>query len=340
MNLPPSPAPQNSGLITTRRWGGRQAASWSVLLLSTVALACGSEAFDGPNGSDGSGGETSGSGGSSGVGTGGTSASGGDTAAGGSPSGGQDGAGGTVNTGGTAGSGGSGSGGGANAYEPCPATGDCKILPLGDSITWGVGDEANGGYRGPLFEHFVADDKQATFTGSGQNGPSMVSGVTFPKRNEGHSGWGIARVTTWSGGNAGIATRIPSPAFDSGSGGAPHIILLHIGTNDANQFTADVMEGDLNILLDKLVAGAPDALIVLAKIIPLGWNNAALTTYNSKLAGIVETRAEAGEHIVFADLNTGFDTNTMLDADDIHPNAAGYQFMADRWYGVLEPFLR
>ena len=55
----------------------------------------------------------------------------------------------------------------------------------------------------------------------------------------------------------------------------PHIILLHIGTNDANEFTADVIEADLNTLLDELVAGAPDALIVLAKIIPLGWNNPA-----------------------------------------------------------------
>jgi lysophospholipase L1-like esterase len=39
------------------------------------------------------------------------------------------------------------------------------------------------------------------------------------------------------------------------------------------------------------------------------------------------------------DMYTGFMTATMLDADDIHPNAAGYRFMADRWYAAIGPLL-
>jgi lysophospholipase L1-like esterase len=36
---------------------------------------------------------------------------------------------------------------------------------------------------------------------------------------------------------------------------------------------------------------------------------------------------------------TGFDVSTQLDSDAIHPNAAGYQFMADRWYSAIAPLL-
>ncbi len=312
----------------------RRALRWEPLVFCWGALACGGA---GPADADGSAGAFTGgqsSGGQSGDGknSGGQNSSGGsDSASGGS--------GGTVTSGGSSGSGGSASGGTSGGYEPCPTSGDCRIMPLGDSITWGVGDEGNAGYRGPLFAHILADGKKATFTGSGQNGPSMVSGVAFPKRNEGHPGWGIAQVTTWSNGNAGIAQQIPSPAFDSSSGGVPHVILLHIGTNDASQFTADVMESDLNKLLDKLVAGAPEALIVLAKIIPPGWYNQQLTNYNAKLAGIVDLRAAAGEHIVLADLNSDFDTKTMLGSDSLHPNAAGYEFMAKKWYAIIGPYL-
>lgn len=324
---------RSHNFLTPRRSGAGRTPRLSAVLVAALAFACGSGT---PGGAGGTGGDVSGIGG---LATGGALSSGG-APTGGSASGGALGVGGTSGAGGGDGAGGTSTGGAMNAYEPCPATGDCKILPLGDSITWGVGDEANGGYRAPLFAHIVADGKKATFTGSGQNGPTMVEGVSFPRRNEGHSGWGIARVTTWSGGNAGIATRIPSPAFDAGSGGVPHIILLHIGTNDANEFTADVIEADLNTLLDELVAGAPDALIVLAKIIPLGWNNPALTTYNSKIAGIVETRANAGEHLAFVDMFADFETNSMLDGDNIHPNRAGFEFMADQWYAVIGPYLR
>ncbi len=312
---------------------------------SAMASGGASSASGGTEGglSSGGSGYDAGGGGANGMGAGGMPQASGGASSGGATSsmgaGGQaDGTGGeTMASGGSDGSG----GGDGGVYQPCPTSGECKILPLGDSITWGVGDEANGGYRGPLFEHFVADGKQATFTGGNQNGPNMVSGQAFPKRNEGHSGWGIAKVTTWSGGNAGIITRIPSPAFDGGSGGVPHIILLHIGTNDSNEdsFQVNGIVEDLKTLLDKLVSEAPDALIVVARIVPLGWNNPKLTGYNAEIEGIVQTRAAAGEHLLFVDMHTGFDTNTMLDVDDIHPNGSGYQFMADKWYSVIEPLL-
>jgi lysophospholipase L1-like esterase len=227
----------------------------------------------------------------------------------------------------------------SDAYQPCKSY-PCKILPFGDSITYGVGDEGNAGYRGPLFATIVAAGQKITFTGSLSNGPSTVSGQTFPQKNEGHSGWGIAQVTPYSGGNAGIVTVIPSPAFSSGSGGTPDIILLHIGTNDQGSLSASQMINDLKGLLDKIITNAPDALIVVAQIIPLGYGtNDVIRTYNQAIPGVVQERAAAGRHIVLVDMYTGFTTSTMIGSDSVHPNGAGYKFMADRWYSAIGSYL-
>jgi lysophospholipase L1-like esterase len=213
-------------------------------------------------------------------------------------------------------------------------------LPLGDSITFGVGDEGNGGYRGPLFALTVEVGKSVTFTGSLTNGPSNVAGQPFPQRHEGHSGWGIAQVTPYSGGNAGIFTVVPNPAFSEGSGGVPHIVLLHIGTNDQGSLSAAEMQSDLSDLLDQIIANAPEALLVVAQIIPLGYGtNDVIRTYNEAIPGMVEARADAGEHITLVDMFTGFQASGMLDPDNIHPNAAGYEFMAEAWYSVIGPLL-
>jgi lysophospholipase L1-like esterase len=218
----------------------------------------------------------------------------------------------------------------AASYSPCPTNGDpCKIMPFGDSITWGVGDENNGGYRGPLFALAVAAQQKITFTGSLSNGPSTVSGQPFPQKNEGHSGWTIDQD----------AGRVPSPAFDNASGGIPNIVLLMIGTNDvyASSGQSD-MANRLGSLLDKIISGAPNALVVVAKITPMtigGGYLSVVTPYNDAIPGLVQTRTANGKHIVMADMNTNFNTSTMLGSDGLHPNTTGYKFMADHWYSVI-----
>lgn len=311
------------------------------------AIGSGGSGSGGVTGSAGSGsGGTSGKGGagsggaagSAGTGTGGTAGNGGLGGSGGAA-----GTGGRGGSGGTAGRGGGGSTGtgGAASYNPCPTNASpCKILPLGDSITYGVNDEGNAGYRGPLFASAVAAAQKITFTGSLSNGPSTVSGQTFTKNNEGHSGWGISEVTPYSGGNAGIATVIPSPALSSGSGGVPNVILLHIGTNDSGSFTATQMTSDLTGLLDKIITNAPNALLVVAQIIPLGYGtNDVIKAYNQAIPGIVQQRAAAGKHVALVDMYTGFNTSTMLGSDSIHPNSTGYKFMADHWYSLIGSLL-
>jgi len=315
--------------------GGGQVGPGGQIGAGGQTAAGGQAAFSGQTAS---GGARITSGGAAGSSTGGSSQGGATGGGGALASGGFPGASGSNSAGGDP-SNDAGSGGNPGSYHPCPTNGDpCKILPLGDSITYGVGDEGNAGYRGPLFADAVGAQQKVTFTGSLSNGPDTVLGQPFRKNNEGHSGWGISTVTQYSGGVAGIATVIPNPALALTSGGLPHVILLHIGTNDATSSTAAQMTDHLAGLIDKIVGAAPDALLVVAMIRPLAWATSVINSYNAAIPGLVQMRAANGKHVMIVDMNTGF-TSTMIGSDGIHPNSAGYNFMASRWYSVIGPLL-
>jgi len=210
------------------------------------------------------------------------------------------------------------------AAGPCPAPPEpCKVLPLGDSITFGIGYD--GGYRVELFRKTVSDGKLLTFTGSVMNGPRMIEGMPFPRNNEGHSGWKIDQ----------LVPLIPSPALEV----VPHIILLMIGTNDVAQ--NDDLQGAperLAKLLDLLAQHAPDALVVVATILPLGRASAAVTTYNEAIPALVQERMGVGKRVLLVDQFEGFPMNEL--GDGVHPNQQGYERMAAVWYDAISGFLR
>ncbi|WP_437544881.1 SGNH/GDSL hydrolase family protein [Sorangium sp. So ce367] len=217
----------------------------------------------------------------------------------------------------------SGSGGSPDTgFQPCPATGACKILPLGDSITFGLGFD--GGYRVELFHLATQDGHEVTFTGTQQmNGPAMVDGKPFPRNHEGISGETIQQ----------IANRIPTPGLRE----MPHIVLLHAGTNDMYR-EPNGADTRLGALIDELIAEAPDALIVVSNIIPLPNGANAVSTYNAKIPALVEARASKGAHVVFVDQFKDFPTSEL--GDGVHPNKAGYARMAGRWYDAISDYLR
>ncbi|WP_437968632.1 SGNH/GDSL hydrolase family protein [Sorangium sp. So ce260] len=215
-------------------------------------------------------------------------------------------------------------GGGAPdpGFQPCPETGPCKVLPLGDSITFGLGFD--GGYRVELFRLARQDDHEITFTGTQQmNGPTMVDGAPFPRNHEGISGETIQQ----------IANRVPTPALRD----IPHIVLVHAGTNDMYR-DPNGADTRLGALLDELIAGAPDALIVVSSIIPFPGAVNAVNTFNAAIPGLVEERASAGAHIIYADQFMGFPTSEL--GDGVHPNQAGYARMAGVWYDAISGYLR
>lgn len=268
----------------------------------------------------------------------------GHAASGGSPgSAGASGPGGVKGSGGGAGSpvGGAGPGGpGGTTFAPCPAGGtDCAIMPLGDSITEGTGS-SGGGYRVELFRLAITNSKRVTFVGRNVNGPATVSGQPFPQHHEGYPHYTIDDEV--AAGRMGI-----SPLVDDGiSMGKPNIILLMIGTNDVNN-SIDLATAPMRLgaLLDRMTADAPNALIVVAKLVPTAsaTTNLDVVTYNNAIPALLQSRTAAGKHILLVDMYAAITANpsyqTALMHDGLHPNDAGYVIMAQTWYSAIKGYL-
>jgi hypothetical protein len=274
--------------------------------------------------------------GAAGAGAAGAPSAGAGNSGAGAASAGASGAGGSAGSG-TAGSGAAGMGaGGSGTFAPCPTTGPCKILPFGDSITFGLlypdySTPKQGGYRAQIFTKAVAANQNITFTGSQSSGPAMVAGKPFPQKNEGHSGW---TIEPGGGSPGGISSLVPTPAFTT----IPDIVLLMIGTNDAGKsLTAQQMADNLAKLIDSVISTAPNALLVVSKIPPLSGQQAKIDSYNEKIPGLVQTRAAAGKHILSVDNKL---TAADMTGDNVHPNEGGYVKMGDNWYEAIKTYLR
>jgi len=274
-------------------------------------------------GSTGTGGASGGggAGGSMGGGAGRTTGGAGGGTAGRNGTGG----GGAVGTGGSAGA----PGGSSGAFNPCPATGACKILPLGDSITEGVGSsgtEAGGSYRVSLFSRAVMASKNLTFVGPQMAGPTTpVAGMTFPRQHDGWSGYRIDQISKGTN------------PYSKGVQAAPHIVLIHIATNDLTQGMVGTAAMRVSKLVDDLIADLPNALIVVAKIIPFQNGDANVATFNNGMAPMIQSKITAGKHVLLVDLNTGFPQSGF--SDNLHPNNTGYAWMAGVWYDAIKTFL-
>jgi lysophospholipase L1-like esterase len=192
-----------------------------------------------------------------------------------------------------------------------------KIMPLGDSITWGVGSSTTSSYRADLWRQLVTGAGLAIdFVGSGQ------SGALPDTDNEGHSGWRIEQLTASIDGWLAATT--------------PDVVLLHIGTNDMNQnFDVANAPARLGQLLDRIRADVPSAIVVVAAIVPStdATVNGRVNTFNAAVPGVVAAHANAR----FADLNTTIGNADMADA--LHPNDGGYAKMAGLWYAALQGVL-
>ncbi|WP_051365987.1 GDSL-type esterase/lipase family protein [Hamadaea tsunoensis] len=189
------------------------------------------------------------------------------------------------------------------------AGGAVKIMPLGDSITYGVGSPTSSSYRAALYTTLVRQVGHAIdFVGS------QVSGSLPDPDNEGHSGWRIDQIAASLDGW--LATYQPS------------IVTLHIGTNDMNQnYQVGTAPARLGALIDQITADLPQATVIVASLIPA--NDAAIQsridTFNAAVPGLVSTRASAGKKVRFVDMRT----LTAADlADTLHPSDAGYAKMA------------
>ncbi|BBA96250.1 hypothetical protein RVR_1460 [Actinacidiphila reveromycinica] len=199
----------------------------------------------------------------------------------------------------------------AVAVQAAPAAGasSLRVMPLGDSITWGVGSSTGDSYRSALAAELTGEGHTLDFVGSGRDGT-----MSDPD-NEGHSGWRIDQI-------AGIADGVLDRY-------RPNVVTLEIGTNDLNQnYQVATATDRLHALIDQITTDRPGVTVLVGSLIvstnPVEEPNRP--AFNAAVPGIVQAEQAAGRHVGFVDMSA----LTAADlSDQLHPNDGGYQKMAD-----------
>ncbi|MER7507066.1 SGNH/GDSL hydrolase family protein [Streptomyces lavendulae] len=185
-------------------------------------------------------------------------------------------------------------------------------MPLGDSITAGVGSSTGGGYRLPLWQELAGRGMQVDFVGSERGG-----GFEDPD-HEGHSGYMIdqirARIDGWLG------------------QAQPDVVLLHLGINDLDRGERPGAADRLVALIDRIERDQPGITVIVQGLIPTtGGLEGEAITFNAMVRSEVDSH---GFRWVEPPALQGGEM-----ADRLHPNDLGYQRMAEAFVRSLDASL-
>jgi len=188
-----------------------------------------------------------------------------------------------------------------------------RLLPLGDSITFGLESSDGNGYRSTL-HNFLSAGNTVDFIGS------LKSGTMADNDNEGHSGATIVQIQNFSTNAKALPAR-------------PNVVLLMAGTNDVFGGSISTGPSRLSTLIDSIFKACPDAALVVATLTPLPSGQAAVDTYNQAVTSLVAQRKAAGQHILLASMASVLSSDLV---DGVHPTDAGYVKMANAWFPVIQ----
>ncbi|MCJ1676619.1 ricin-type beta-trefoil lectin domain protein [Streptomyces sp. APSN-46.1] len=191
-----------------------------------------------------------------------------------------------------------------------------RVMPLGDSITWGVGSSTGNGYRGPLWDKLAGDGHPLDFVGT------LRGGSMSDPDNEGHSGYRIDQIAALADASL---TRY-----------RPNVVTLEIGTNDLNgSYQPATATARLKSLVNQITAAAPDATVLVASLVvsTSGSEEQYRAAYNQAIPQIVSEAQAAGKHVAYVDMSS---LTTADLADTLHPNDTGYQKMADAFHRGIQ----
>src|SRR5262245_14283328 len=195
-------------------------------------------------------------------------------------------------------------------------------MPLGDSITEGVGSTTEAGYRQPLYDLLANAGIAFDFVGGLENGNGSVT----DKNHEGHAGFRTDELQ--------VANYLAANPAD--------VILLEIGTNDISfGASAAQVRDNISNLLGAIKAARPSARIYLSTVIPRTDNRQSTTqNLNNLLPNMVQSKVNGGQEIILVDIASQFlaqpDWQTALMADDKHPNDDGYALMAQGFFNAMQ----
>ncbi|MEU4245193.1 SGNH/GDSL hydrolase family protein [Actinoplanes sp. NPDC026619] len=207
---------------------------------------------------------------------------------------------------------------GADAVSTAAVGSPLRVMPLGDSITMGIGSATMSSYRIDLQKRLAGAGMDVDFVGSQQHG----SPATADLDHEGHSGWTVAKIA------ANVDGWLTTYQ--------PDAVLLMIGTNDLRTEAGSVGATErLSALVDQITVAAPATELFVAKI--TGTRTAGnapqqkrTDAYNARIPGIV---AAKGAHVHLVDQST---VRRLDIRDGLHPNDFGFAKMSWNWYQAMQ----
>ena len=208
-----------------------------------------------------------------------------------------------------------------------------KIMPLGASRVQGAPPSFES-YRYELWKQLVDGGWEFDYIGTVDDEASYPNHAnqSFDDDHEGRGGWTSGQILN------GLQGWIDQT-------GAPDIVLFSSpGGNDALQNLpySEAIE-NVNMIIDVLQEANPNITIIVEQLAParselmVGDLANYFDQMQTDVIQIAQDQPTTSSQVLLVDMYTGFD-DTYL-ADDVHYNQAGAEFIADRYYAVLESVL-
>ncbi|KAK5625212.1 hypothetical protein RRF57_000928 [Xylaria bambusicola] len=192
-------------------------------------------------------------------------------------------------------------------------------MPLGGSITYGVGSSDGNGYRRLLYEALTSSGFDVTMLGSRRTGTM---------NNNSHEGWRGFKIN-----------EIQEKGVKSAKAHLPSILTINGGSNDCIQgFDLGNSGKRIDGMLQRLWEASPGSTIILSTLLKNKDTqvNARVMEFNNRIRKLVQQREAENRKIVLADMDTPHGPQVGDLVDGVHPNDDGYQKMADIWYSSIQ----
>lgn len=219
------------------------------------------------------------------------------------------------------------------ATPTLPSTSINKILPLGASRVEGARPDYES-YRYELWKDLKKNGWTFDFIGTQSDKSSYpaFNSENFDIDHEGRGGWTSDEIL--EGINGWLSQT-----------GSPDIVLFSSpGGNDIlNGQNYNQTISNINLIIDDLQANNPKVSIIIEQ--PAQGRSDFMTTdftnafnqMRQDVLTIATDQTTATSQVIAVDMFTGFNDSHL--ADDVHYNETGAEFIANRYYNVLENIL-
>jgi len=208
-----------------------------------------------------------------------------------------------------------------------------RIMPFGDSWTEGYGDHVS--YRYDLYFLLKDAGYDVDFVGNKTqpySGPDLSLypryQTEFDPDHQGTSAFRADQLAVFAGS---VAAKHK-----------PHVLLLWAGGGDIDRLGADGVgnaQAALQEIITKFRSEVPDITILMANVMFYPGTAAEdhIETLNAAIGSLARSMNTAQSPVILVDQYTGFDNNSMMQADRLHHNRTGEAWVAQNWFDALVP---